>query len=65
MCYTSYVGGDGVAQLVEHRLKIQRLEVQTPLGAQEKFVRVFLSQNAVLTRCRCAQPPFVYMYAYK
>ena len=33
----------GVAQLVEYRLEIQRPEVRTPSGAQEKFVRVFPS----------------------
>ena len=33
--------GNGVARLVE----IQRPEVQTPSEAQEKFVRVFLSQK--------------------
>ena len=52
--------GDGVAQLVEHRLAIQRPEVRTPSGAQETIVRVFPSQNVVLTRCRCAQPLCVY-----
>ena len=34
--------GDGVAQLVEHRLEIQRPEVRTPSGTQDEYVRVFL-----------------------
>ena len=41
--------GGGVAQ--------RRLEVRTPPGAQETFVRVFPSQNVVLTRCPWVQPP--------
>ena len=53
--------GDGVAQLVEHRLEIQRPEVRTLSGAQETFGRVFQSQNVVLT-CRCAQPLCVCTY---
>ena len=52
--------GDGVAQLVEHRLEIPKPEVRTPSGEHEKFVSVFLSQNVVLTHCRCAQPLCVY-----
>ena len=45
--------------LVEHRLEnIQRPEVRTPPGAQEK--EFFPSRNVVLTRCRCAQAPCVY-----
>ena len=49
--------GDGVAQLVERRPWDP--EVRIPSGAQEKFVRIFPSQNVVLTR-RCAPPPCVY-----
>ena len=37
--------GDGVAQLVERWTRIQRMKVQIPSGAQEKFVRVFQSQK--------------------
>ena len=51
---------DGVAQLVEHRLEIQRPDVRTPSGAQEKKERIFPSQSAVLIRRRCIQPPGVY-----
>ena len=40
-------------------LEIQRPEVRIPSGTQGKIVRVFSSQNIVLTRCRCAQPPCV------
>ena len=32
------VRGDRVAQFVEHRLEIQKAEVRTTSGAQEKFV---------------------------
>ena len=39
--YKQVYGGDGVAQLVERRTRIQRPEVRTPAGAQYKFVRVF------------------------
>ena len=52
--------GDGVAQSVEHQLEIQRPEVRTPFRAQEQFVRISPSENAVLTRCRYAPPPCVY-----
>ena len=63
--YYELLRGDGVAQLVEHRLEIQRPEVRTPSGAQDTFVIIFLSQNVVLTRCRCAKPQCVYcIYVY-
>ena len=29
--------GDGVAQLVDHRLELQRSEVRTPSGAEKKM----------------------------
>ena len=32
------LGGDGVAQLVQRRTRIQRTKVRTPSGAQEKLV---------------------------
>ena len=54
--------GDGVAQLAEHRLEIQRSEVRT--SEKKTIVIDFPSQNVVLTRCRCAQPPCVHTHAY-
>ena len=36
---------DGVAQLVERKIRIQRSRVRIPSGAQEQFVRVFPSQK--------------------
>ena len=44
--------------MVEHRLEIQRLEVRTSSGAQNQFVRVFQSQNTVLTH-QCANPVWI------
>ena len=40
------VRGDGVAQLAEHRLDIQKPKVRTPFGAQYKIVRFFFRGTA-------------------
>ena len=61
-CPFRLLRGHGVDQQVEHRLEIQRREVQTPFRAQEHFVRVFPSQNVVQTCCRYAQPTCGYAH---
>ena len=55
--------GDVVAQLVEHGPQDpidSMIRGSNPSVAQEKIVTVFLSQNVVLARCRCAPPPCVH-----
>ena len=46
-------------------LEIQRPEVRTPSGAQEKNCESFFRmKNVVLTRCRCAQTSCIRMITY-
>ena len=52
--------GDVVAQLVERRPRDPMDSMTRPMHKRHYFVRVFPSQNAVLTQCRCASPPCVY-----
>ena len=54
--------GDGVVQFVKRRTQDPTPEVRTrsASGAQETCVILFPSQNVVLTRCQCAQPPCVH-----
>ena len=59
---TYFHPGDGVAQLVEVGLKIQRPEVRTPSGAQGIFIFIFTESKKL---CRLAvdvpmQAPCVY-----
>ena len=57
--------GDVVAQLVERRPQ-DPMDSMTrgsnPIRTQEKHLRVFTSQNVVLTGCRCAPPPWVHAH---
>ena len=50
--------GAGVAQLVERRTRDPETQGSNPVRSTRKMCESFFpSQNVMLTRCRCAQPP--------
>ena len=54
--------GDGVAQLAEHRLQIQRPEIRTPSGEQEQIVSFFAESKCCADSSVCPTPVCVRLH---
>ena len=52
---------DGVAQLIERRTWDQKERISNPIRSIRHIYEFVLVKNVVMTRCRCPQPPCVYM----
>ena len=63
----SLLRGNGVAQLVEHRIRDPKNGGSNPICVMRltKICEFFRVKNVVLTRCRCAQPPSVCTRTHK
>ena len=59
------IRGDGVAQLVERRTQDPKDRGSNPVRSTRVVCEFFRVKNVVLTRYRCAQPPYVYIRTRK